>query len=177
MAAIAVVCAAFDADGDTAIKAVRELIRSLGGKAPRQPAHRPHLTLSAASVPRSARPVVKIARDVAARHEPIRLRLTTVGTFGRGDVVWLAPASSSALKALQRDAYTALVDAGYEPAFAGQSDPRGWRAHCTLARRMPPSVLHDLQEQFQPVTVLVDAIATVLVGGTGDVGYAPLQVR
>jgi 2'-5' RNA ligase len=175
--AIAVVCAAFDADGDRAINEVRALIRSLGGKAPRQPAHRPHVTLSAAAVPNSPRPVVKIAREVAGRHEPIRLRLSTVGTFGRGDVVWLAPTSSAALRALQADAYGALVAAGYEPAFAGQSDPGNWRPHCTIARRMPPDVLRQLQEQFEPAHVLVDAVATVLVGGQGDVGHAPLNAR
>ncbi len=173
---IAVVCAAFDADGDRAIAELRALVRSLGGRAAHKPAHRPHLTLSAAAVDEPGG-VVRVAARVAKRHEPFRLRLSEVGTFGRGDVVWIGPSRSGPLTALQRDVYSSLVDAGHPPAFAGQSNPRGWRPHCTIARWMPPDVLEALRERFETMYVNVDAIATVVVGGHGDVGYAAMPVR
>src|ERR1700710_1301878 len=114
---IAVVCAAFDADGDRAIAEVRALVRSLGGRAAIKPAHRAHLTLSAAAVDDPSG-VVRVAARVAPPHAPFRLRLSEVGTFGRGDVVWIGPSRSGPLTALQRDAYSSLADAGYPPAFA-----------------------------------------------------------
>jgi 2'-5' RNA ligase len=98
---IAVVCAAFDADGDRAIAEVRALVRSLGGRAAVKPAHHPHLTLSAAAVEEPSG-IVRIAARVAKRHKPFRLRLSEVGTFGRGDVVWIGPSRSGPLTALQR---------------------------------------------------------------------------
>jgi 2'-5' RNA ligase len=171
--AIAVICAAFDPSGDSEIAAVRELVRALGGRAAKTPAHRPHLTLSAAQV-EDPNKIARIARRVAKRHKPFRLRLTSVGTFGRGDVVWLGPWRSAALNALQSDAYAALVDAGYPPAFAGQSDPRGWRSHCTIARRLTPPVLTELTERFEPINLSVIGVATIVVGGHGDVGYVEL---
>jgi 2'-5' RNA ligase len=174
--AIAVVCAAFDAAGDSEIAAVRALVRSLGGRAATSPAHRPHLTLSAASVDDPTE-ITKITARVAKRHEPFRLRLTTLGTFGRGDVVWLGPSRSAALTALQRDTYSSLIDAGYPPAFAGQSHPRGWQAHCTIARRTPVEVLRELDERYSPIDVTVTAVAIVVVGGHGDVGYTPMAGR
>lgn len=172
--AIAVVCAAFDQAANRHIAEVRELIRSLGGKAARKPAHRPHVTLSAASVD-SVRPILTLARRIAKRHDPFQMRLSVVDTFGRGDVVWLGPTRSpSPLVALHRDTYATLVDAGYPPAFAGQSSPRDWRAHSTIARRMSPEVLDALRAAFEPIEVTVDAVATIVVGGSDDVGYAPL---
>ena len=173
---IAVVCAAFDVAGESAIAELRALVRSLGGRAAIKPAHRAHLTLSAAAVDDPSG-VVRLAARVARRHEPFRLRLSEVGTFGRGDVVWIGPSRSGPLTALQRDAYSSLVEAGYPPAFAGQSNPRGWRPHCTIARWMPPAVLEELRAQFETIYVTVDAIATIVVGGHGDVGYTAMPVR
>lgn len=173
--AIAVVCAAFDAAGDSDVAAVRAFVRSVGGRAALTPAHRPHLTLSAASVDDPSK-IVRIAARIAKRHQPFRIRLDSVGAFGRGDVVWLGPRRSVRLSALQRDAYSSLVAAGYPPAFAGQSDPRGWRPHCTVARRLTPELLHELEEHYEPIDVLVTGVAVVVVGGHGDVGYAPLPV-
>jgi 2'-5' RNA ligase len=173
--AIAVVCAAFDAAGDSDIAAVRALVRSMGGRAALTPAHRPHLTLTAASVDDPGK-VVRIAALIAKRHRPFRIRLDSVGAFGRGDVVWLGPRRSVGLSGLQRDAYSSLVEAGYPPAFAGQSDPRGWRPHCTIARRLTPAVLGQLEERYEPIDVLVTGVAVVLVGGHGDVGYTPMPV-
>lgn len=172
--AIAVVCAAFDAAGDRDIAAVRAFVRSLGGRAPKTPAHRPHLTLSAASVDDPAK-IVRLATRIAKRHRPFRLRLDSVGAFGFGDVVWLAPRRSVALSGLQRDAYTTLVEAGYPPAFAGQSDPSGWRPHCTIARRLTPQLLGKVQQRYEPIDVMVTGVAVVLVGTHGDAGYAPLS--
>jgi 2'-5' RNA ligase len=174
--AIAVVCAAFDAESDREIAAVRKFIRSLGGRAPHHPAHRPHFTLTAASVDDTSE-VIKLAGRVARRHRPFRVKLSAIGSFGRGDVVWLGPIRNSSLTELQRNAYGTLIDAGFPPAFAGQSDPRGWRPHCTIARRLKPDVFREFESSYEPITVTVDAIATVLVGGTGDVGYTAMPGR
>lgn len=174
--AIAVVCAAFDAESDREIAAVRKFIRSLGGRAPNHPAHRPHFTLTAASVDDTSE-VVKLAARIARRHRPFRVKLSAIGSFGRGDVVWLGPIRNGALTELQRNAYSTLIDAGFAPAFAGQSDPRGWRPHCTIARRMKPDVLREFENAYEPIAVTVDAVATVLVGGQGDVGYAAMPGR
>src|SRR5579875_1917552 len=174
--AIAVVCAAFDAATNARIAELRALIRSLGGKSPTTPAHRPHLTLSAANV-EDPEQIIRLTRRVARRHEPFRLRMLSVGTFGRGDVVFLAPRLSPGLRELQVDAYEALVRAGHEPAFAGQSNPREWRPHCTIARRMTPDLLAEVQAQFRPFNFTIEGIATIRVGGHGDLGYEPLARR
>ena len=81
------------------------------------------------------------------------------------------------MNALQRDAYSSLIDAGYPPAFAGQSDPGSWTAHVTIARRLTPDVLAEVTKLFVPVQVTVAAVATVLVGGEGDVAYPPMPAR
>jgi 2'-5' RNA ligase len=172
--AIAVVCAAFDPETDDRIAEIRAMVRSLGGRAPVNPANRPHLTLTAASV-EDPEVIVRLTKRIARRHAPMQLRMLSVGSFGRGDVVWLGPRLSAPLKQLQRDVYATLVDAGHEPAFAGQSDPRGWRPHCTIARRLAPDVFAEVQERFRPFTFTVDALATITVGGHGDVGHAPLK--
>ncbi|HEY2271723.1 MAG TPA: 2'-5' RNA ligase family protein [Jatrophihabitantaceae bacterium] len=172
--AIAVVVAGFDPETDERIAEFRAMVRSLGGRAPVNPANRPHLTLTAASVD-DPEVIVKLTRRIARRHAPMRLRMLTVGSFGRGDVVWLGPRLSAPLKDLQRDVYATLVDAGHEPAFAGQSDPRGWRPHCTIARQLTPAVLGEVEDRFRAFNFTVDALATIVVGGHGDVGYAPLK--
>lgn len=174
--AIAVVCAAFDAAADKHLADLRAMVRSLGGRAAKHPAHRPHLTLSAANV-EDPEKIVRLARRVARRHQPLQIRMLSVGSFGRGDVVWIGPRLSAGLRDLQVDVHDTLVGAGYEPAFAGQSDPHAWRPHCTLARRLTPEVLAEVQERFRPFTVSLDALAVITVGGSGDLGYAPLSGR
>jgi 2'-5' RNA ligase len=174
--AIAVVCAAFDAGGDAGVAAVRSLVRSLGGLAAASPAHRPHFTLSAAQVDDPGE-IAPIAAEVATRHKPFRLALNTIGAFGQGDVVWLGPRRSARLEALQRDAYSSLLAAGYPPAFAGQSDPREWRPHCTIARRMPPDLLRRFEKRYRPFDVRVTGVAVVVVGAHGDAAYVPLAGR
>jgi 2'-5' RNA ligase len=174
----AVVCAAFDAATDEAIYAVREQVRAAGIVLPHRPPHRPHFSLSGASVLRDELDaVLAVAASVAARHDPIALRLTEVGRFGRSGVIWLGPPVNPALGALQHDVHDALA-ARWPPAFGERSSPREWVAHCTLATRLRIPLLREVQEAvsagYEPITGSVDALATILVGGRGDVGYARL---
>jgi 2'-5' RNA ligase len=177
----AVVCAAFDPPTDQAIYAVRELVRDAGIALPYRPPHRPHLSLAAARVDQGDElaNVLAIAREVATRHRPIALTLTEVGRFGRPGVLWLgAPHPARHLAALQRDADAALRAAGWPRALGERSDPIRWVAHCTLATRIPKPQLREVQaavrERCAPILARVDAVATILVGGSGDVDYAPL---
>ena len=177
----AVVCAAFDPATDEAIYATRERVRAAGiSTLPERPPHRPHFSLSAARVSRGPEldRVVDVARDLAAAHPPIPIVLTEVGRFGRAGALWLGPAPNRGLPALQRDVYRALKRAGWPPAFGERSAPRLWVAHCTLATRVPKPQLRDVQaavsDGFQPIRGTVAALAVILVGGRGDVGYAPL---
>jgi 2'-5' RNA ligase len=175
----AVVCAAFDAATDDAVMAVRELVRVAGIELPPKPPHRPHFSLAAARIDRDDLPrVLDVARTVAALHRPLPLLLTEVGRFGRAGVVWLGPAPSPELAILQRDTDAALQSAGWARAFGDRSDPAQWIAHCTLATRVPKPMLRRIQAEvsrgYRPITATVDALATILVGGSGDVGHAPL---
>jgi 2'-5' RNA ligase len=177
----AVVCAAFDADTDEAIYAVRERVRAAGvGTLPERPPHRPHFSLSAARVSRGPEldRVLAVTGDLAAAHTPIPIVLTEVGRFGRAGALWLGPASTRGLPALQRDVYRGLKQAGWPAAFGDRSAPRLWVAHCTLATRVPKPQLRDVQaavlDGYEPIRGTVDALAVILVGGRGDVGYAPL---
>lgn len=177
----AVVCAAFDAATDEAIYAVREQVRATGIALPERPPHRPHFSLSAAIVPRSdLDAVVEVAAEVAARHDPIAVRLTEVGRFSRAGVIWLGPPPNPALADLQRDVHDALA-AYWPPAFGERSAPRQWVAHCSLATRVPAATLREVQSTvnaaYEPITGSIDALATILVGGRGDSGYAPLRAR
>lgn len=174
----AVVCAAFDTATDEAIYAVREHVRAAGIALPDRPPHRPHFSLSAAAVPRSdLDAVLAVAGDVAARHDPIVVRLTEVGRFGRAGVIWLGPAPNPALADLQRDVHDALA-AHWPPAFGERSAPRQWVAHCSLATRVPAATLREAQSvvsaAYEPIIGSVDALATILVGGRGDSGYVRL---
>ena len=174
----AVICAAFDPATDEAIYAVRERVREFGIPLPDRPPHRPHLTLSAARLPRDDLDgVLAVAAEVAARHEPVPVALTEVGRFGRAGVLWLGPAANRGLPALQRDVYRTLKH-GWEPAFGDRSAPRLWVPHCTLATRVAKPLLRDAQAHvaagFRPIRGTVDALATILVGGRGDVGHHPL---
>ncbi len=177
----AVVCAGFDPATDDAILAVREHVRSAGVRLPDHPPHRPHFSLGAARVERAELPrVFEVARGVAASHRPVSLRLVEVGRFGRAGVVWLGPAPSPDLLRLQRDVDAALQGAGWPRAFGERSDPAQWIAHCTLATRVPKPLLRRIQAEvtagYRPIGATVDALATILVGGSGDVAHAPLGV-
>jgi 2'-5' RNA ligase len=175
----AVVCAAFDPATDEAVYAVRERVRAAGVPLPDRPPHRPHFSLSAARVPReSLDAVVAVAAAVAARHEPVPVALAEVGRFGRAGALWLRPAPNRGLPAMQRDAYRAMRQAGWPPAFGERSAPRLWVAHCTLATRVAKPLLRDLQAalaaDYDPIRGVVDALAVILVGGRGDVAHLPL---
>jgi len=176
----AVVCTAFDPAADVAVYAVREWLRSAGVPLPPRPPHRPHFTLSAARVPRGPEldRVGEVAATVAARHAPIPVTLTEVGRFGRAGALWLGPAPSPELTALQRDVHRTLEDAGWPPAFGERSAPPDWVPHCTLATRVAKPRLRELQEvvaaRYEPIHATVDALAVILVGGRGDIRHLPL---
>jgi 2'-5' RNA ligase len=175
----AVLCAAFDAATDKAVLETREAVRAAGVALPEVPPHRPHFSLAAARVERDQLPrVLDVAVEVAALHRPITIRLTEVGRFGRAGVIWLGPAASPPLQLLQHDADAALAAAGWPRAFGERSDPQQWVPHCTLATRVPKPFLRRVQAtvraSYQPIEGHIDALATILVGGRGDVGYARL---
>lgn len=176
----AVVCAAFDPATDEAVYALRDVVRSVGVPLPPRPPHRPHFSLAAARVEQGdevAR-VAAVAASVAGAHEPIPLLLTEVGRFGRSGAIWLGPAPTGELAALQRDVHRALTDAGWESAFGERSAPRLWVPHCTLATRVAKPLLREVQAavsaDYTPIRGTIDALATILVGGRGDVAHAPL---
>jgi len=177
----AVVCAAFDGATDEAILAVRETVRAAGIRLPGQPPHRPHFSLAAARVPREELSrVLDVAASVAAQHRPFPIRLDEVGRFGRAGVVWLGSSFRvAALTQLQHDVDAALQAAGWPRAFGERSDPSQWVAHCTLATRIPKPQLRSVQaavrDGYRPIAAQVDALATILVGGRGDVAHAPLS--
>lgn len=175
----AVVCAALDPATDEAIYSVRERVRAFGVPLPDRPPHRPHFSLSAARVPRAELDeVLAVAREVAARHDPVPIALAEVGRFGRAGALWLGPAPNAGLSALQRDVHRTLKQ-HWEPAFGERSAPRLWVAHCTLATRIAKPLLRQVQEfvssGYEPIRGTVDALATILVGGRGDVGHHPLS--
>ncbi len=127
----------------------------------RAPRPRAHLTLSAAEVELGGEleRLSRVVARLADRHGRLAIELDEVGRFGRA--LWFGmSARPAALDELQRDAYTALVDAGWPPAFGAQSDPRRWLPHCTIARnarRVPPA-------RFAPVVAEVDRLITILLG-------------
>jgi 2'-5' RNA ligase len=176
----AVVCAAFDPATDAAVYAVRELVREAGVHLPPRPPHRPHFSLAAARVVPEAelQRVLAVAASAAAEHAPVPIILTDVGRFGRAGALWLGPGRNRALAALQRDVYRVLESAGWAPAFGERSAPGQWVPHCTLATRVAKPFLRQLQTQiqaqYQPIHGSVDALATILVGGHGDVGHVSL---
>ncbi len=176
----AVVCAAFDPELDAAVLSVREQARAAGVPLPDRPPHRPHFSLAAARVERGdeLQRVLDVARSVAATHQPVPIALTEVGRFGRAGALWLGPAPNRGLPALQRDVYRALRRAGWESAFGERSAPNLWVAHCTLATRVAKPLLREVQaamaESYRPLRGAVDALATILVGGRGDIGHVPL---
>jgi 2'-5' RNA ligase len=159
-----VVCAAFDTETDAAIERLRDRVAAAGHRVRR--AHRPHFTLSAARVADEDE-VLVIAAEVAARHAPIPLTMRGLGSFPSG-VLFVAPEDSTALRALQRDAHETMRR-HWPPAFGPQSSPDRWIAHCTLATRLGRPDLRTLrQSRFDPFPAMVDAVAVIAVGGTGD---------
>ena len=164
------ICAAFDSDGDAAIAAVQDRLRELGVRVPKQPAHRLHITLAA--VEAEPDDVAPVTARLARNHAPFEITLDRVGTFARGTILWLGPSHDEALYALQR----ATVDAvgNYPAAFGEQTHPRQWVPHCTLARRTRARNADQLRSEYESVTVGVDALATIVVGGRGDAALAPL---
>ena len=175
----AVVCTAFDPATDEAVYAVREQLRDAGVPLPDRPPHRPHFSLAAARVPRTEFDrVIAVATEVAGRHPPLPIALSEVGRFGRSGALWLGPAPSRGLAALQHDTYRALKQAGWPSAFGDRSAPRLWVPHCTLATRVAKPLLRDLQaavsDGYEPIRGTVDALAVILVGGRGDIAHLPL---
>jgi len=176
----AVVCAAFDPATDEAIYALRERVRLAGIALPDRPPHRPHFSLAAARVERGPEldRVLAVAAEVAAAHAPVPLALSEVGRFGRAGALWLGPAPSRGLPALQRDVYRAVKRAGWPSAFGERSAPNLWVPHCTLATRVPKPQLREVQaaitDGYRPIRGTVDALVTILVGGRGDLAHAPL---
>lgn len=177
----AVVCAAFDAQLDNAVYALRDVVRDAGVPLPPQPPHRPHFSFAAARVEKGPEldRVVAVAAEIAARHEPVPIVLTEVGRFGRAGALWLGPAPNRGLPALQRDVYRSLKHAGWPSAFGERSAPKLWVPHLTLATRVAKPHLRGVQEllraQYQPIRGRVDALAVILVGGRGDVAHLPLR--
>jgi 2'-5' RNA ligase len=177
----AVVCTAFDAAADEAVYAVREVLREAGVPLPDRPPHRPHFSLAAARVQRGAEldRVCEVAAEVAARRAPVPLVLSEVGRFGRAGALWLGPAPTRGLPALQRDVYRSLKHAGWPSAFGERSAPNLWVPHCTLATRVAKPRLRELQEllagRYDTIRATVDALAVILVGGRGDVAHFPLS--
>jgi 2'-5' RNA ligase len=188
----AVVCAAFDTATDEQIYAVRERVRAAGIELPDRPPHRPHFSLAAARVERGPEldRVLAVAAEVAAAHACVPIVLSEVGRFGRAGALWLGPgpsarstscrsASDRALPALQRDVYRALQHAGWPSAFGERSAPNLWVPHCTLATRVPKPRLREVQaaiaDGYRPIRGTIDALATILVGGRGDLAHHPLS--
>jgi 2'-5' RNA ligase len=176
----AVVCAAFDPATDAAVYAVRDLVRAAGVDLPPRPPHRPHFSLAATRLDpgEELQRLLAVAATAAAEHAPVPITLADVGRFGRAGALWLGPAPSRALAALQRDVHRALEIAGWPPAFGERSAPAQWVPHCTLATRVAKPLLRELQAEiksrYQPIHGSVDALATILVGGRGDVCHVPL---
>jgi 2'-5' RNA ligase len=164
-----VVCAAFDEDGDAEIAALTKRLRENGVSVPDSPAHRPHITLSAALADPDE--VARVAVTLAARHGPVEVTLDRIGTFGHGATLWVGPSARS-LAHLQRTVHNAL--GAWPRAFGDTLEPEHWVPHCTLARRVPRSAPTRLRLGFAAPTVRVTALATIVVGGRGDHALAPL---
>ncbi|WP_432563803.1 2'-5' RNA ligase family protein [Kineococcus sp. SYSU DK003] len=154
-----VVCAAFDPDLDARVLALQQALRDAGVHvAP--PRHRPHLTLAG-----SARPLDELLD--AVRQTPVAaqgVHLDEAGEFRRGAVLW-AGTDDAALSDWHRNV---LQDVPNEFPNAG---PGQWRAHCTLARRVPQQLRTtalDVVRAALPLTGRIEALAVVQVGGSGD---------
>lgn len=161
-------CAGFDVTADERIRALRGALALASPRLARPPLHRPHITLAATRTPRAELSAVhRLADALATRHAAFDLALEHVGIFPRGGVLWLAPAPSGALAALQSDADAALLDAGHDRAF-DTAAPDRWVPHCTLATGLRPQHLATavelLARRWRPVRARVDMVVTLLVG-------------
>jgi 2'-5' RNA ligase len=177
----AVACAAFDEATDAEVLAILDAARAEGVRVAQTPAHRPHITLTAARMPADELPrFADVVADLAATFDVFRIRLNEVGTFARSGVLWLGPERDRALPDLQRAVYKTLKRSGFSSAFA-ESAPFRWVPHVTLATRVPRPLLRSVRESLlDEVTVIegnVVGFATILVGGRGDVAYAPLGTQ
>jgi 2'-5' RNA ligase len=164
----AVLCAAFDAAADERVRTLRERLGPASPRLRRPPLHRPHVTLGATRTALAELPAVhRLAADVAARNAAFDLPLDHVGIFPRGGVLWLAPAPSEDLAALQADADAALVAAGHTRAF-DTAVPARWVPHCTLATGLRPDELAGavelLARRWRPLRARVELVVTLLVG-------------
>jgi 2'-5' RNA ligase len=167
----AVVSAAFDPATDAVVERLREGVEAAGHRVRR--AHRPHLTLAAARVD-DVETVAALTREIAARHAPIPLTMSGLGSFPSG-VLFVATEALPELQELQRDAYDTLT-ARWPPAFGPQSEPASWVPHVTLATRLPRPALRRLREiPLEPYPATVDALAVIVVGGQGDAAYERLR--
>jgi 2'-5' RNA ligase len=172
----AVLCAAFDT---AAVERIGRLRGRLGPASPRlrrPPLHRPHVTLSATRTGLPELPAVhRVAAEVAARHRAFDLPLEHVGLFPGGGVLWLAPAPSAALAALQADADATLVASGRARAF-DTAVPEHWTPHCTLATGLRPEELGTavelLARRWRPVRARVELVVTLLVGRPDEEEHA-----
>ncbi len=156
--------AGFDRESDDAVAAVRGAV-TRGRPGLRMARGRPHLTLSAARVADVA-DVVAVGEALAPRHRPFPLVLAEAGSFTR--VLWLGPRPNADLDRLHRAAWSALVDAGWPPAFGEHSAPGRWVPHCTLAR----GPAHGIP-LAEPVPVYIADLVTIVVG-RGVVASVPL---
>lgn len=178
----AVICGAFDAVTDERVLAVRARVIGLGVDLPERPPHRPHLTFAAARMsPDELARLTTVVGELAGTCRPLPLLLDEVGRFGRAGALWLGPRRSTelaGLRRLQRDVDAILTGAGWARAFGERSTSRGWVPHCTLATRVHPRLLRELQatlaQSYEPIDAVVAALSIILVGGSGDVDLVPL---
>ena len=125
--------------------------------------------------------VVAVADELAARHQPISLRLGRGRPLrpGRGRVARPGDAGTAALDPLQRDTDRGAAGrtAGRR-AFGERSDPRpgwptarsppGWPSR-SCARCSGPCATATSRSSAR-----IDALAVILVGGRGDTAHLPL---
>jgi 2'-5' RNA ligase len=172
----AVLCAGFDAAADERVRALRERLAPASPRLRRPPLHRPHITLAATRAPKpELAEVHELADALAARHTAFDLPLEHVGIFPRGGVLWLAPAPSAALAALQAGADATLVAAGRRRAF-DTAVPDRWVPHCTLATGLRPDELAAavelLARRWRTVRARVELVVTLLVGRPDEEEHA-----
>jgi len=96
-----------------------------------------HLTLRfIGEVPQEDLPVLTCIQDlVSKRHNPFRLEISGIGTFGRGDgcIVWAGIKECKELTGLQQDLEREIAAKGFKP------ETRPYMPHITLAREFTPA--------------------------------------
>lgn len=159
---LCVVAAVLDEDASAEVVRFRRRVQPLNEAVRRAPNDRPHLTLSAANA--DPRRVTAVAHDLAATRKPFRLTLNRVGVFSAAGVLWLGPRRSESLATLHHDVWQILLDHGWPPAFAGQSDPASWVPHCTIARRATRELADLVRVDFTPIRARVTGFSVIVVG-------------